>query len=124
MNPQQRQAKRRIENAIDDSIAHWLIMASDGISDEHKPAGADCPLCDVFFTPSLSFESWCSGCPVKESTKKEQCDGTPFYPARDAVLYGTKNRRHIACLDEVMFLARLRFSIPQASINYLVEKDG
>lgn len=56
--------------ALKGSIAKWeAIVAGTGREDGPN----NCPLCKMFY-----FKVDCKGCPVRERTGKEACQGTPY----------------------------------------------
>ncbi len=38
----------------------------------------DCDLCSLFYYSEIEEEENCSGCPVKEKTRKKWCKNTPY----------------------------------------------
>mgnify|MGYP000939871586 CR=1 FL=1 len=64
------------ETALSESIAHWRRYA-DGDLSEGEPGAHNCALCYL-------YQPDCVGCHVSEATEQSDCQGTPFYLAREA----------------------------------------
>lgn len=58
------------KNALEGSIAKWKAI-EEGHGEDHGLE--NCPLCKLFHTGEV-----CDGCPVKEETGKDFCEGTPY----------------------------------------------
>lgn len=89
--------------ALKSSIAHWKRNKAgkdDGID------SSECSLCDIFWN---DIEEHCSGCPIKNETKQDNCYGSPYYEARHAYrIYGpTSAEFKYTAQKEVDFLKGL-----------------
>lgn len=64
--------------ALQGSIEKWeAIVAGTG---EDKGA-KNCPLCQMFhpdYVEPETFAESCNGCPVKDRTKQDGCNGSPY----------------------------------------------
>jgi hypothetical protein len=68
--------------ALQDSIAHHE-RARDNRESENV-GSETCPLCRLFLKRNTGGAAWnCDGCPVKERTGKNFCQGSPWYPDED-----------------------------------------
>lgn len=106
-----------IARALDSSIDHWKRMRDgkrrktcslrsfidDGLE---WPCAPDCALCRNF---SLKNNS-CNGCPIKEKTGKDDCDGTPYMDALNAYIrHGVDSEQFKAASQKMInFLESLR----------------
>src|SRR5580693_5421953 len=102
--------------ALKGSIAKWeAIVAGTG-----EDLGPDnCPLCQMFLDKDR-VSGVCEGCPVKESTKKSNCQGTPYekfesldielectHPEAEPEYGEIKNARQEWAMAELVFLKSL-----------------
>lgn len=98
-------AKRKMPaktlRALKASIKKWEKCAA-GEYTRDEVDDSDCALCQL-------FPSDCTGCPVMEKTRLEDCEGTPFYAARDALYWiGPRSIEFKkAAKKELAFLKRL-----------------
>ena len=83
--------------ALEGSIAKWEgIVRSTKAEDRGM---SNCPLCRLFFNP------YCFGCPVKEKTGMNGCQGSPYqdwdshYKNSHAVKFVEVASRHKDCPD-------------------------
>lgn len=90
----------RTLEALKGSIKKWEGIALE-LKENHGTH--DCPLCQLF------HGGRCEGCPVKERTGLDCCDGTPYWDyVRYADEYGTVSGYALAIADkELEFLRSL-----------------
>ncbi len=73
------------EDALKLSIAHWKRLEAVKTPEEAEKEGHDgddCALCGIFFNGEAEWGEQCNGCPVKQKTGKDGCNGTAYYSAR------------------------------------------
>lgn len=65
--------------ALQASIKHWEDVVDDVERNIDPVLGPlNCPLCKMFLKRRFEEKMICAGCPVKESTGKPYCHGTPY----------------------------------------------
>jgi hypothetical protein len=88
--------------ALKGSIEKWRKIV-DGTGKDEGPK--NCPLCQTFRVWDESSVD-CTGCPVKERTGRDGCDGSPYYDWEDAE-DDSADEREAAARAELEFLRSL-----------------
>lgn len=65
--------------AARESVAAWKDKLTETAPDCILIGVSVCPLCKLY------FDNGCNGCPVKDFTGEEDCDGTPYHAAAKAL---------------------------------------
>ncbi len=77
--------KKKARRALEESIAHWEEVVADPVTERIGPS--QCALCHkyrrveplkIFSLRTPTFKPVCDGCPVKERTGQDACQGTPY----------------------------------------------
>lgn len=104
------------ETALRGSIEKWRLISIGRGADE---GSRNCPLCQMFIARYDDDGRVCSGCPVRRSTGKVECQGTPYVAWRSLHLSrGPISRRstpfraetdeqRAAALEEMRYLESL-----------------
>ena len=77
---------RETRKALKDSIAHWYRISACETKEDLLREGyyADgCALCEMFFLGVGA--DVCDGCPVKQITGRNNCEGSPYNVAHDSL---------------------------------------
>jgi len=111
------------QQALNASIEKWLMNAKAETPDGYFLGSNTCPLCRIYH-PSYRTEEaeGCDGCPIKEMTGHDFCDGTPYAKAAMAcsdwtVSYGffpekwARRKARQAASEMVKFLMTVRLTI-------------
>lgn len=95
----------KAKKALEGSIRKWeRILIGSG--EDH--GDTNCPLCKVF-----NKDNGCRGCPVRNATGKDWCDGTPYIRwlnlTDNNIQVGQSNTRPIDESQRAQALKMLRF---------------
>lgn len=93
--------------ALKQSIAHWQRLVIGNSVD--IPSREQCALCGKFWKHGWGLGVLCDGCPVKEKTGLDGCEGTPYKQAEDCFnLQNPKDKQFIKYAHkELAFLKSL-----------------
>ena len=64
------------------SAEHWLNNWQD--PENASTDGDDCPCCQEFYDHAATVDTGCRDCPIYQYTGLPECEGTPYYHAREA----------------------------------------
>jgi hypothetical protein len=69
-----------------ESIEHWQRLATGKRQPNEHHYGDDCPLCQRYWKIDDSDDSDCSGCPIRDDTGADGCEGcVPWNAANDCI---------------------------------------
>lgn len=96
---------RKARKALRLSIKHWDRLTTGTQKRGEGPNGDDCPLCAEY---RKSERTLCEGCPVREHTGEEFCEGTPWRNAMHSwINHGPSPQFQAAAKIELEFLRSL-----------------
>lgn len=96
----------RTRKALKSSIKHWEENVAAESPDDASTDGDDCALCELFWSRV------CTGCPVRDKTKRLWCGESPYGAAERALKAwhrggATKEQWQEAARAELEFLKSL-----------------
>ena len=107
--------------ALRESIAHWERNVAAEMPEDVSVSGEDCALCNAFVFANRGDSSDCEGCPVMEWMGQADCQGTPYYRAREAFFAwrtnttpATRDAWRVAAQEMLDFLKEL---LPEEAAN-------
>lgn len=77
----------RTLKALRASIKHWEDNVEARSPHNASAAASKCALCEMF---TLDPDDCCTGCPVSNATGQTECENTPYYTARTALVVWRK----------------------------------
>jgi hypothetical protein len=75
MHTKERYKLIRDINLLRISILKWERLADNTDKDAEE---GDCALCTAYYKQSTNRDNYCKGCPIKESTGQQFCEGSPY----------------------------------------------
>lgn len=100
-----------VKGALEQAVVRWENIVAGG----GKTISGFCPLCEI------ARDNACNGCPVKESTGKSECVGTPYWTWYHAAP-GIDELN--AAKEELKFLKQLLTEASGTAILPPIEKVG
>lgn len=112
-----------VAEALERSIQHWRENREASV-ERISVSSSDCPLCQLFNRPEMSYSDRCQGCPITHGAPHRKfCENTPYDDVEIEYLglcHSQVSEERVAawqslCDREIAFLESLRDDVPEKS---------
>lgn len=107
--------EERARAALEKSVAKWdhdlwILMQNSGVVLTNNILSREpCELCAEFYNEDTTIFNECCGCPVKNSTKKRYCKGTPYKNVNTLRCHYIVNKKEIDSVLIEAYKAEVEF---------------